>query len=194
MNGGEERSSWEERYARTRAGDKAPSAWILDQASRLPNAGLIADLAGGLGRHAVPLVRSGREVILVDFVETAVRDARRSERALLGVVSDVGALPFAAGTLAGIVIANYLDRSLFPALAPLLSPGGVLLYETYTRAHLELVASGRAKAPRSERFVLEAGELRGLVHPLEVLEYSEGIAHDGAGERACARVVARKRD
>jgi SAM-dependent methyltransferase len=188
----DDRARWEERYAHAQEPDKAPSAWILDRAGRLPNDGVVADIAGGTGRHAVPIARLGRRVVLVDFVERAVRSARRIEPALLGVVADTSALPFADGAFALIVVTNFLDRGLFGALARLLAPGGVLLYETYTRSHLESAARGEVRGPRSPRFALESGELPSLVRPLEVQEYEEGFVEDEAGARHCARVVALK--
>ena len=188
----DDRSRWEERYAQAPGPDKAPSAWIVDRAARLPNDGVVADIAGGLGRHAIPIARTGRPVVLVDLVERAVRLARAGEPSLLGVVADCSALPLLHGTLAGLVVTNFLDRTLFGELARLLAPGGVLLYETYTRTHLELAARGEVRGPRSPRFVLEAGELPSLVRPLEVVEYEEGFVEDAAGARHVARVVALK--
>jgi SAM-dependent methyltransferase len=188
----DDRTIWEERYAETHIPDKAPSAWIVDRAARLPNGGLVADIAGGLGRHAIPIARSGRTVVLVDIIERAVVAARRNEPALIAVVADSGALPFADGSFVGLVVTNFLDRAIFPVFSRLLAPGGILLYETYTKLHLELVARGEARGPRSPRFVLEQGELPGLVSPLDVEEYEEGLVKDAAGTRHCARVVARR--
>jgi SAM-dependent methyltransferase len=188
----DDRARWEERYAQAPGPDKAPSAWIVDRARRLPNDGVVADVAGGAGRHALPILRSGRRVVLVDFIERAVRRARRADPALLGVVADSGAMPFTDGAFAGLVVTNFLDRGLFGEFARLLAPGGVLLYETYTRSHLELAALGQVHGPRSPRFALESGELPTLVRPLEVEEYEEGFVEDAAGARHVARVVALK--
>jgi SAM-dependent methyltransferase len=188
----DDRARWEERYAQEQETDKAPSTWILERAFRLPNAGIVADVAGGLGRHAIPIARSGRIVVLVDIAERAVRRARRIESALLGVVADGAALPFADGAFAAVIVTNFLDRALFPVFARLLAPGGALLYETYTREHLELAARALVRGPRSPRFVLDPGELPRLVAPLELVEYEEGPIEDAAGMRHCARVVAWK--
>lgn len=81
-----------------------------------------------------------------------------------------------------IVVVHYLHRELFPALVDGLSSGGLLVYETFTRAQAAL---GR---PSNPRFLLEPGELLELVRPLEVLSLREGF-HDG---RHVASVVARR--
>ena len=150
---------------------------------------VVVDLACGDGRHVAPLAAAGRRIVGVDFVEVAVRTAAR-RGAAAGVVADMAALPFAAGTLDAIVVVNFLDRALFPALVGLLRPGGALVYETYERGHLALVASGRARAPRNPAYVLEPGELPRLVRPLAVVARREGLVNDDAGERCVSSVVA----
>ena len=67
-----------------------------------------------------------------------------------------------------IVVVHYLHRALFPALRSALRPGGILVYETFTRAQALL---GK---PTNPAFLLEPGELRNLVAPLEVLVEREG--------------------
>jgi hypothetical protein len=91
-----------------------------------------------------------------------------------------------------VVVVNFLDRDLIPALIALLKPGGHLLYETYTTAHAALVAAGLARAPRSARYLLHAGELPVLLAPLAIVDSREGEVHDAAGRRACASVHAVK--
>jgi len=108
-------------------------------------------------------------------------------------VADANALPFGRDTFDAIVCVSFLDRSLFKAFAELLKPGGVLVYETFTRAHLNVVARGRARGPRNAAFLLEAGELPALVGPLIVQEGEEGLVVDDAGERHVARVMAVKK-
>jgi hypothetical protein len=89
-----------------------------------------------------------------------------------------------------IVVVNFLDRALFPTIVSLIRPGGTLVYETYLRAHLGLVAEGRAHACRNPAYVLDPGELATLVQPLRVLASREGVVVDAAGERCVASMVA----
>jgi SAM-dependent methyltransferase len=158
----------------------------------LPRRALVLDIAGGTGRHAYPIAQTGRTVIVVDFVHRAVAAAVARHDHILGVVADVNALPLGEEFCDAIVCVSFLDRSLFKVLAGMLKRGGFLVYETFTRAHLELVARGRARGPRSPAYLLEAGELPTLVAPLIVQEHEEGLAVDDAGERHVARVMAIK--
>lgn len=192
MTEGEGRDRWTERYRQAGDSDKAASTWLVDAALSLPPDATIVDLAGGLGRHARPLARQGRHVVLVDFVESAVRAARTGVSGVDPVVADLWHLPFAPGTLDAILVANFLERSLFPHFVRLLKPGGHLIYETYTLANVALVAAGEARAPRSPNYMLAPGELISLVAPLHVLASREGVVEDHAGRRACASVLARK--
>ena len=108
-------------------------------------------------------------------------------------MADAGSLPLAEGSCDAIVCVSFLDRSLFKVFADTLKPGGVLVYETFTRAHLDVVARGGARGPRNPAYLLEPGELPTLVAPLVVLEHEEGLSVDDAGERHVARVMAVKR-
>jgi SAM-dependent methyltransferase len=192
MTQGEGRDRWTARYAETAGQDKAASAWLLAAALKLPPDATIVDLAGGRGRHARPLARQGRHVVLVDFVESALRQTSVTVPGISAVAADLWCLPFADESLDAILIANFLERDLFPVYRRLLKPGGYLLYETYTLDNAALVAEGRARAPRSPQYMLAPGELPVLVAPLEVLSFREGFVEDDAGCRACASILARK--
>jgi hypothetical protein len=78
---------------------------------------------------------------------------------------------------------DFLSRGLFDAFPRLLAPGGLLVYVQATRRNLE-----RNHHP-SARFLLDDGELPGLIRELEVLRYEEGWFE----ARHEARLVARKR-
>lgn len=81
-----------------------------------------------------------------------------------------------------IVVVHYLHRPLFPALLEALCPGGLLVYETFTRTQATF---GK---PTNPRFLLEPGELGRLVQSLEVLDAREGF-FDG---RHVASSIARR--
>ena len=189
----DDRAHWEIRYAER--GDefgRAPSAWVVDRCLALPSGGTIVDLAGGTGRHAAPLARSGRTVVVVDFVPRAVAAAMSCHERVRGVVADARALPLRNASVTAIVCVSFLDRSIFPALIRALAPGGALVYETFTVAHLDVVRRGAARGPRNVAYLLEPGEIARLVAPLEIQEHDEGLVIDDAGERHVARVMAIK--
>lgn len=189
----DERAHWNARYAeRGPQHDRVPSPWVIRQCLALPTDALIVDIAGGAGRHAIPLARAGRTVVVVDFVVTALEAARSHEHTLLAAAADVRMLPLAEASVDAVVCVSFLDRTVFASLAKTLRPGGSLVYETFTQRHLELVATGQARGPRNPAFLLEPGELRALVAPLVVREYAEGLVDDAAGVRHVAQVVAVK--
>ena len=87
-----------------------------------------------------------------------------------------------------IVQLNYLQRSLFEPLTRALAPGGILVVETVTRAHVEELGNHF-----DARFLLEHDELLRSFPDLEVLRYTEGMAERSGRPRAVASFVARRR-
>jgi tellurite methyltransferase len=166
----------------------APSAWLVDHERLLPRSGDALDVGCGHGRNAVWLAALGLRTRAIDRDEQAVRftnaEAVRLGLPLLAETVDLecGNPPLVPAAYDVIVVIHYLHRPLFPALREALRPGGVLIYETFTRAQ-----AARGK-PTNPAFLLEAGELRGLVHPLEILVEREG---DFEG-RMLASVIARR--
>ena len=186
----QDREKWEELYASGGRADRPPSKWVLDTVGRLPNDLSLVDIAGGTGRHAVPIARAGRQVLLVDIALTAVKAAKKAAPNLDVVVADAASLPLRPRQFGVVLVTNFLDRTIFPDLIALLAPGGFLVYETYSVAHLDLVRQGIARGPSSLEYLLKSGELRRLAAALDVLEYEEGEVDDEAGRRCCARLVA----
>ena len=187
-----DRKKWEELYASGSRPDRPPSAWVVKTLRTLPNDVRLLDVAGGTGRHAIHGVRPGRTVVVADIALQAVTAARALHPSIMGCMADSSALPFRPESFGIVMVVNFLDRSIFPELISLLAPGGHLVYETYTLAHLDLVQRGLAKGPHSPDYVLQPGELSSLAQSLNVIEYWEGEVEDDAGRRCCARLVAQK--
>ena len=163
-----------------------PAGWVRDHADLLPVSGPALDLACGRGRHALWLAERGLEVLAVDRNPEAIDEIRKAavHRRLL-IDAEVRDLEAGHSTLGldafdVIVVVHYLHRPLFPALIGALRNGGLLLYETFTRAQ---ALRGR---PTNPAFLLEPGELRRLVEPLAIVDYREGVFE----ERDVASVVA----
>ena len=186
----QDREKWEELYAAGSRADRPPSRWVLDTVSRLPNDLSLVDIAGGVGRHAVPIARGGRPVLLIDIASNAVTAARKAEPVLEVVVASASDLPLRPRQFGVVLVTNFLDRAIFADLVNLIAPGGFLVYETYIVAHLDLVRQGLVRGPSSPEYLLAPGELPRLVRGLDVLEYQEGEVNDEAGRRCCARLLA----
>src|SRR5687767_15094656 len=110
----DERAHWEARYSERRPQhDPVPSPWVIRQCLALSPNALVVDVAGGAGRHAVPLARAGRTVVVVDFVRAALAAARDRQPTILAAAADVRMLPLAADSVDVVVCVNFLDRTLF---------------------------------------------------------------------------------
>jgi SAM-dependent methyltransferase len=166
----------------------APSSWLVEHQQDLPRGGRALDVACGRGRHALWLAARGFEVTAIDRDPGAISDLS-GEAARLGL--PVQAIPLdleRADVSLGesvydvIVVVHYLHRPLFPALRAALRPGGVLVYETFTRAQ------ARRGKPTNPDFLLETGELVRLVAPLEIVAGREGEAEG----KDLASIVARR--
>lgn len=165
-----------------------PAAWLRDHADLLPASGQALDVACGRGRHALWLAERGLSVLALDRDAAAISLVRDSaaQRALPVIALrgdlETGHCSLGAGAFDVIVVVHYLHRPLFPALIAALHPGGLLIYETFTHKQ-----AARGK-PTNPDFLLEQGELRRLVLPLEIVDYREGLFE----EREVASVVGRR--
>lgn len=147
------------------------------------------DVACGRGRHALFLARRGFRVHAIDRNLEAILALRhRARDEGLDVSASVIDLETSPPPVLGVarydavVVFNYLHRPLFPSIRAAVSPGGLLVYETFTTAQSE---RGR---PTNPAFLLEPGELPRLVAPFVVLDAMEGDVDD----RAVAAVVAER--
>ena len=165
-----------------------PSAWIARWADRVPAGGRVLDLACGRGRHARLFAKRGHPVEAVD-----------REPAVVSWLSDVGNVtprcadvetglwPYEGQHFAGIVVANYLWRPLFPRLLAALAPEGALIYETFA------VGNERYGRPSNPEFLLRPGELLEVVRGrLRVVAYEDRFVPEprpAVVQRICAVAI-----
>ena len=152
----------------------SPNAWLTGNRHLLPAAGDSLDLACGSGRNAIWLAEQGFRTLAVDRDAAAIASlneeaSRRGVSIQTAIVDLENGQPFLAPVSFDlVVVVHYLHRPLFPSIVSALRPGGVLVYETFTRAQ-----AARGK-PTNPAFLLEEGELLRLVQPLEILASREG--------------------
>jgi hypothetical protein len=124
-------------------------------------------------------------------VEAVDRDSAALERlaGIPGVAArcadlEQGDWPYAGEKFAGIIVANYLHRPLFPDLLSALAEAGALIYETFA------VGNERFGRPTNPAFLLKPGELLDLARGrLRVLAYEDLFVNDprpAMVQRICA--------
>ena len=148
------------------------SSWVARWAPLIPK-GNVLDLACGSGRHARLLAGFKHAVTALDRDPQALLAAAGEGIATVqyDLEAPGAAWPFAPGSLAGIVVTNYLHRPLFGHIAAALAPDGVLVYETFARGN-EVFGK-----PSNPDFLLAPGELLDLAGRggLRVVAYEDGV-------------------
>jgi tellurite methyltransferase len=198
-------SEWDARHKLPAAAVALEPAGIVRELLPLLPTGPALDIACGTGRHTLFLASRGQNVTAVDYSNVALdilqaraqgisapaqrcedwEAAGTSKRVGIELVqADLEQTQLPEQRYDLILCVNYLQRSLFPQMARALRPGGILLFETFTRAQMELPGG-----PRNPAFLLEAGELRQAFPALSVLFYRELRAGQGL-----ASLLAKKLD
>ncbi len=174
----------------------APSPLLSQQWDALRAAaarGPVVELACGRGRIACAVAERGIRVVGIDRSAAHLGELR--ERALqsslpitpLRADLETGAgLPLAPASCGVLLVFRYLHRPLAAKIERALVPGGLLLYETFTVHQRDL-----GHGPSNPAFLLQEGELAGLVPALETLASWEGLCEQGR-PAALARLAARR--
>jgi 2-polyprenyl-3-methyl-5-hydroxy-6-metoxy-1,4-benzoquinol methylase len=170
-----------------------PSSWFAWHAHRIKPGSKVLDLACGSGRHALAAAALGAKVTAVDK-DAASLEIGRNEAKVRGLevtwtrVDLEGDWPD-LGRFDAVLVFNYLDRTRMPKIVAAVSPGGLLLAETFLEAQ-----KGFGWGPSNDAHLLRSGELNSLVQPLVVIHGREVIeAVDNARWSAMASVLAQRK-
>ena len=163
-----------------------PSNWVVRWASLIKPGGNVLDLACGSGRHACFLAGLGlkvtaldRDLVLSDLVRDTIGVQWREQDL------ESGEWQPEAGAYSGVVVTNYLHRTLLPDLvSALASPGGVLIYETFA------IGQEQFGRPRNPAHLLLPGELlevaRGHLRVVAYEDVLETASQNARIQRICA--------
>jgi tellurite methyltransferase len=184
------RAKWNARYRDSAIEAARPARVLSENLHLLPHAGRALELACGLGANAIALARRGLETLAWDLSDVAIaklQDYGRTQGlALRAEQRNVEADPPPPKRFDVIVVVHFLARSLAPALAQALRPGGLLYYQTFVR---EAVGD---HGPSNPAYRLAPNELLRLFPGLRVAVYrEEGCIGDvRVGFRSEAMMVA----
>ena len=199
-------ADWDAKHSlAAREAAEAPAGILAELWPLLPT-GAALDLACGRGRNAIFLAEHGRPVTAVDWSPAALDLLEKRAQALNLPVRRIQRIEKAKPARAGIdlveadlesaqlevngyfliLCVRYLQRSLFPQICRALRPGGMLLFETYTKAQLDF--SG---GPRNPAHLLDKGELRRAFPELQTVFYRELRAEQGIASLAARKPLGR---
>ena len=163
------------------ASPQTASAWVRRWAPLIATGARVLDVACGGGRHTHYLVGLGHPVTAVDRAPEAVAGVASVAEAVCADI-EAGPWPFAGRQFGAVVVTHYLWRPLLPTLLDSLSPGGALIYETFSSGN-ETVGK-----PSRPDFLLQPGELLRLCADWRIVAYEDGFLPDPA--RFVQRIVA----
>ncbi len=151
----------------------------------------VIDIAAGQGRDVIFLSRQGLHACGLERSREAIKLARASAAEngveISMVRGDAERLPFKPAVAGTVTVFYFLLREIMDQLVAMLAPGGLLVYETFTKRQNEI------DRPRDPRYLLDDGELLAYFRHMELIFYEEGIFDTHDKRRALARFVGRKR-
>lgn len=182
---------WNRRHAEAESPGQV--ADVLAQNIHLAKSGQKAlDLACGRGANALYMADAGLQVDAWDLSPVAIERlqqvATEAGLSIRAAVRDVIAQPPEPDSFDLILVSYFLERRLAPAIAAALKPGGLLYYQTYSRAAVT------DAGPSSAGYRLDDNELLALFPTLKVRVYREErlLGDTERGWRDRAMLVAEK--
>ncbi|MEX0951614.1 MAG: methyltransferase domain-containing protein [Gammaproteobacteria bacterium] len=182
---------WDTRHQQYDAKPTAASV-LAENTHLLPAQGRALDLACGRGGNALLLAQQGLTTEAWDFSKVALEKltvyAQSQKLEIKTCCRDVVMDPPAPNEFDIIVVSNFLERQLLPALTAALRPDGLLFYETFTAEKTD------SRGPNNSDYLLRPNELLTLCQPLRLIYYRED-GRTGKLDQGCrnkARYIGRK--
>jgi SAM-dependent methyltransferase len=162
----QDRLKWNEKYQNQNYPDE-PAA-IVRQYFNLAAGKNALDIAAGNGRNALFLARQGFGVDAVDIADTGLSQFAGKHPAIHPICADLDDFEIPANRYDLMINIKYLNRRLFPYICEGLTPGGVLIFETFLDS--QHPAGGR---PVCRDYLLRENELLHAFLSLRILYYKE---------------------
>ncbi len=171
---------WNQIYRKNASTDQfpQPAQVVVDFAHLLPATGRALELACGTGGNALFLAERGFDCWAWDISDVALEQlATQAEKARLTVhteARDIESESLPAESFDVIVVTHFLNRSICEQIVNMLKPAGLLFYQTFTVAALEL-----GFGPNNADYLLRPNELIRLFNQLQIHGYREdGLVSD----------------
>ena len=162
----QDRLKWNEKYQSGEYPDEP--AQIVRQYANLSGGKKALDIAAGNGRNALFLADHGFAVDAVDISDAGLNLFAGKHPGIHPICVDLDHFDIPAGRYDLIVNIKYLSRRLFPYIREGLSPGGILIFQTF------LDSPGSPEQQTCCRdYRLRKNELLHAFLPMEILFYSE---------------------
>lgn len=162
----QDRLKWNEKYLNQHYSDEP--AGIVKQYAELASGKNALDIAAGNGRNAIFLARQGFVVDAVDIAVVGLAKFAGKHYGIHPICADLDEFDIPAKRYDLIVNIKYLNRRLFSHMSEGLSPGGVLIFETF------LDSPNPAKeAPVCRDYLLRENELLHAFSSLKIVLYKE---------------------
>ncbi len=182
------RDKWDKRY-RTISQPTHPPKVLVENSHLLPNSGRALDLACGRGAGAQLLASHGLSVDAWDISSVAIEQlteaAQKQALAINARVKNVELSPPSPQCYDVILVSHFLVREMAPTLIEGLKPGGLLFYQTFSRADVN------DNGPSNPAYRLNDNELLHLFRSLRVRFYREELSLGDVtkGDRGLAMFV-----
>lgn len=154
----------------------------------LPPNSTVLDLACGTGRNGNWFLEHSCHVTFLDRDLSQLEPNQTDDRVKLLEwdleTENPPTLP--SNSYDAVLVFNYLHRPLFPQIIDAIKPGGLIIYETFTRQQATI---GR---PRNPNFLLKETELKALFANWRCLHYSEGLLGELTSASYKAQIIAQK--
>ena len=168
-------SRWDKKYSDSQVSELKPEPLLVKFVSGIntrSGAHTALDIAAGRCHAGVYLAKLGFRVTALDCSAVGLalgsKLAEREQVRLRTQVTDLDSDPLPKGPWSVICCFRYLSRDLFPQMAELLEPQGLLIFATFNIHHL-------IAAPQfSPQYVLQPGELQRSFEGLDVIALSDG--------------------
>ena len=182
-----DREKWNKKY-RTESRSEEPSP-IVKKFQAFSPKGNALDIATGNGRNALFLANKGFQVEAVDISDEGLANLSKRHPAIYPICADLDSFDILKNRYNLIINVRFLNRRLFPYIKEGLTPGGMLIFETY------LDTPSCSETDHFCRdYLLRTNELLHAFLSLKILFYQETTSDDPDDPRHVASLVATKKD